>query len=64
MRKGTNKERDAELIKRLQEAAPEILDAKVDFDALVGNILSVNGSCSRLGPQRKPIKLKNRHKKA
>jgi hypothetical protein len=30
-RKGTNKERDAELIKRLQEEAPEVLSAKVNF---------------------------------
>jgi hypothetical protein len=49
MRKGTNKEPDAELLKRLQEEVPEVLDAKMDFDALVGNFLSVDGTCSSVG---------------
>jgi hypothetical protein len=42
MRKGTNKERDAELIKRLQEEAPEVLSAKVGFDALVTKVISAD----------------------
>jgi hypothetical protein len=42
MRKGTGRERDRELIARLQKEAPEVLSAKVDFDALVENILSAD----------------------
>ncbi len=53
MRKGTNKERDAELIKRLQDEAPEVLRAKVGFDAVVENILSVDSDRNALGPRRK-----------
>jgi hypothetical protein len=53
MRKGTDKERDAELIKRFQAEAPEVLDAKVDFDALVGNILSADVTRTSIGNQRK-----------
>jgi hypothetical protein len=33
MRKGTNKQRDKELIARLQEEAPEVLEARVNFDS-------------------------------
>ena len=58
MRKGTNKERDAELIKRLQEEAPEVLSAKVGFDALVENILSVDSDRIAFGSERKRAKSK------
>jgi len=58
MRKGTTKERDRELIERLQEAAPEVLSAKVDFDALVENILSIDGNRIAFGSEHKRAKSK------
>jgi hypothetical protein len=39
MRKRTEQEQDAEVLKRLEKQAPEVLEARVDFDALVGRIL-------------------------
>jgi hypothetical protein len=53
MRKGTNKERDRELIARLQEEAPEVLSATVGFDALVENVLSDDSDCISDVPVRR-----------
>jgi hypothetical protein len=39
MRKRTEKEQDAEVLERLEKHAPKVLEARVDFDALVGRIL-------------------------
>jgi hypothetical protein len=38
MQKRTDKERDKELIARLAEA-PEVLEARVDFDSLITEVL-------------------------
>jgi len=62
MRKGTNKERDAELMKRLQAEAPEVLSAKVDFDALVANIIVAEPDS--LGDRRKHESAKSKAPKA
>jgi len=59
MRKGTNKERDGELLKRLQEEAPEVLNARVDFDSLIDKLF-VSGE--RLPPKAQPTTTKKRHK--
>jgi hypothetical protein len=61
MRKGTNKERDAELIKRLQEEAPDVLKASVDFDSLIDKLFD---SAERLPPKTQPTKPKKNHKHA
>jgi hypothetical protein len=61
MRKGTDKERDAELIKRLQEEAPEVLKARVDFDSLIDKLV-VSDDC--LPPEAQPTKSRKRHKYA
>jgi hypothetical protein len=61
MRKGTNKERDAELIKRLQDEAPEVLQARVDFDFLIDKLF-VSDEC--LPPKAQPTKSKKRQKHA
>jgi hypothetical protein len=39
MRKRTEREQDVEVLKRLEKKAPEVVEARVDFDALVGRIL-------------------------
>ena len=39
MRKGTDKERDRELIMRLQDEAPEVLKARIDFDSLITEVV-------------------------
>jgi len=44
MPKRTDKERDAELIKRLQTEAPEALKARVEFDQLLEKIVKVDPS--------------------
>jgi hypothetical protein len=62
MRKGTNKERDAELIKRLQDEAPEVLTARVDFDAIVDNVLS-DGSKEQAESPPKQGRAKHKHNK-
>ena len=49
MRKGTTKERDRELIARLQAEAPEVLSAKVDFDALVTKVIAADPSLIAVG---------------
>ena len=61
MRKGTNKERDRELIARLRDEAPEVLEARVDFDCLIDKVIV---SDERLPPKAQPTKSKKRHKKA
>jgi len=61
MRKGTNKEPDAELIRRLQDEAPEVLKAPVDFDSLIDKVIT---SDERLPPEAQPTKSKKRHKNA
>ena len=53
MRKRTEQEQDAEVLKRLERHAPEVLEARIDFDALVSRILDK--------PQA--TKSKKRHKK-
>ena len=61
MRKGTDKERDAELIKRLQDEAPEVLKARVDFDGVIDKLV-VSDEC--LPPKAQLTKSKKRHKHA
>jgi len=64
MRKGTTKERDRELITRLQDEAPEVLSAKVDFDALVENVLSADSDRIAVGPERKRAVTKSKAKRS
>jgi len=59
MRKGTNKERDKELIARLKEEAPEMQEARVDFDSVIDKLVASDES-----PKAQLIKSKKRHKKA
>ena len=61
MRKGTNKERDKELIARLRDEAPEVPKARVDFDSLIDRMIV---SDERLLSKAQPTKSKKRHKKA
>ncbi len=61
MRKGTNKERDAELVNRLQDEAPEVLKASVDFDSLIDKLF-LSDDC--LPPEAQPTKSKKRQKHA
>ncbi len=60
MRKGTNKERDAELIKRLQDEAPDVLNSRVNFDSLIDKLFD---SAERLPPKAQPTRSKKRQKK-
>jgi hypothetical protein len=50
-----------QLVKHLEERAPEFLAAKVNFDALVGKVLAA-GSVNT-GRHPTPTKSKKRHKK-
>lgn len=55
MRKRTEQEQDAEVLKRLEKHAPQVLEARIDFDGFVGRILDK--------PHAKPANTKKRHKK-
>jgi hypothetical protein len=44
---------DAELLKHLEERAPEVLAAKVNFDALVGKVLAVGSVDTGHAPKRR-----------
>ena len=61
MRKGTNKERDAELIKRLQAEAPEVLKARVDFDAIIDTVLTADGSKEHSKSPKKQSRPEHKH---
>ncbi len=60
MRKGKTKERDRELITRLQAKAPEVLSAKVDFDALVTKVISADPSVVTIGAERRKRRITKR----
>jgi hypothetical protein len=44
---------DAELLKHLEERAPEVLAAKVNFDALVGKVLAAGSVDTGRAPKRR-----------
>jgi hypothetical protein len=53
MRKRTEQEQDAEVLKRLERHAPEVLEARIDFDALVGRILLKSHASTKLKKRKK-----------
>jgi len=55
-----------ELLKRLQERAPEVLAARVNFDALVGKVLAAGSVDTGRTPKRikpKPAAKPTKHRK-
>ena len=47
---------DAELLKHLEERAPEVLAAKVNFDALVGKVIAAGPVDTGRAPKRRKRK--------
>jgi hypothetical protein len=59
------KHTDEELLKRLEEKAPEVLRAKVNFDALAGKVLVAGSVDIDRAPKRhRSTKIKKHNKKA
>jgi len=49
---------DTEFLKRLEERAPEVLSARVNFDALVGKVLATDAITISHSPNRSKPKSK------
>jgi hypothetical protein len=54
---------DEEFLKRLEETAPEVLSAKVDFDALVGKILAAGDVDTGRTPKRRKAATSQKRKR-